>query len=230
MPIIRNTQTPLFELPGLSVRGFASPKRGAKETAVWKVQLQPGNPGLEHIVTREEIFVATQGAAVATLEGIEHEFEQGDVLIVPAGTRFSLANPSPAPFEAFVAFPVGGQAVTRDGTFTPLPSIATAPHPVAMALGDVDGDGRLDVALVHPTEGTAWVARGKGDGTFATGTAWPMGRIPYGVALADVNGDGRADLVVSAAADDSVGVRLGELPMNPEAVWKKLCEKKSPSS
>jgi CO/xanthine dehydrogenase Mo-binding subunit len=35
---------------------------------------------------------------------------------------------------------------------------------------------------------------------------------------------------IANAIHDAAGIRLTELPMNPEAVWKKLCEKKSLSS
>jgi mannose-6-phosphate isomerase-like protein (cupin superfamily) len=70
-------------------------------------------------VTREEVFVATAGSAVATLGGEVHELGPGDTLVVPSGTEFSLSNPSDEPFEALVVFPVGGKAVTAEGPFTP---------------------------------------------------------------------------------------------------------------
>lgn len=119
MPIVRNADAPRFDLPGLTVCGLASPSRGARETAVWRLSLAPGAPGLPHRVTREEVFVATAGTAVATLDDAEHEVSAGDVLIVPAGVTFALANRGDTPFEAVAALPVGGQAVTADGTFTP---------------------------------------------------------------------------------------------------------------
>jgi hypothetical protein len=39
----------------------------------------------------------------------------GDALIVPAGQRFSLANPTAELFEAVVVLPVGGRALLADG-------------------------------------------------------------------------------------------------------------------
>ncbi len=119
MPIVRNADAPRFDLPGLTVRGLASPTRGARETAVWRLTLAPGAPGAPHQLTREEIFVATAGTAVATVGDARHELAAGDVLIVPPGVTFTLANPSTAPFEAVAASPVGGQAVAGDRTFTP---------------------------------------------------------------------------------------------------------------
>ncbi|HEX7929126.1 MAG TPA: cupin domain-containing protein, partial [bacterium] len=105
MPIIRKRDTQSFQIPGLTVRRFASPQGGSKETSVWQISLAAGAPGLPHTVTREEIFVATAGAAQATIEGKTQALGPGDVLIVPAGVEFTLANRADVPFEAFVAFP-----------------------------------------------------------------------------------------------------------------------------
>jgi hypothetical protein len=61
---------------------------------------------------------------VATIDGVEHPIVEhpihaGDALIVPAHVSFALANPSSEAFEAVVTLPVGGQAVTKEATFTP---------------------------------------------------------------------------------------------------------------
>lgn len=119
MPIIRQADAPIFRLPGLTVHGLASPQRGATETCVWRITLAADTPGFPHRVTREEIFVVVSGRAVATLAGATHPLEPGDALLVPAHTEFALANPSDEPLEALVVLPIGGQAVTAEGTFTP---------------------------------------------------------------------------------------------------------------
>src|SRR6187549_3908723 len=93
MPIVRKSEAPVFRLPGLEVLGLASPRRGAAETCVWRLSLAPGAPGVPHRVTREEIFVALHGSAVATIGPIEQTLSAGDALVVPADTEFSLANP-----------------------------------------------------------------------------------------------------------------------------------------
>jgi len=63
--------------------------------------------------------VATAGTAIASVDGEEQRLHPGDALIVPRDKPFALANPSDEPFEATVAFPVGGQAITDNGPFTP---------------------------------------------------------------------------------------------------------------
>ena len=119
MPIIRHADAPHFALPGLTVRGLAAPSRGASETCVWRITLAPGTPGLPHVVTREEVFVATSGVAEVSLDGEISQLRAGDALVVPSGVPFALGNVSTEPFEAVVALPVGGRAITGDGAFTP---------------------------------------------------------------------------------------------------------------
>src|SRR3954470_3995671 len=116
MPIISHTTAPCFELPGLTVHALASPSRGATETCVWRISLGPGTPGLPHQVTREEIFVITAGTARVTIDGATSDLVAGDALVVPQGVPFCLENVSKKPCEAVVSFPVGGQAVTSEGT------------------------------------------------------------------------------------------------------------------
>jgi quercetin dioxygenase-like cupin family protein len=120
MNIVRKADAPVFRLPGLCVTGLASPSRGAAETCAWHLTLEPGTGGVAHRVTREEIFVAVRGSAVARVDQNEQIVRAGDALVVPRDTEFSLANPSGESFEAIVALPVGGQAVNgNDAPFTP---------------------------------------------------------------------------------------------------------------
>ena len=111
MNIVRKVDAPTFELPGLTVTGIASPKRGASETCMWMIALAPGAPGFPHSVTREEIFVGLRGRAVVTVGGEDHVLGPGDAVILPAHTEFALANPSAETFEAMVTLPVGGKAI-----------------------------------------------------------------------------------------------------------------------
>lgn len=62
------------------------------------------------------------GAAVASLDGVEHHIAAGDAVIVPAGTLFSLANPHGEPFEAIVALPVGAVAYMGGEELVPPPA------------------------------------------------------------------------------------------------------------
>lgn len=119
MSLIRKSEAPQFTMGSVTVTGLASPSRGASETCVWRIVVAPSSPGLPHKVTREEIFVGIQGSAVVTIDGVDHTVGQGDAIVVPKDTLFALSNPADEPFEAMVAFPVGGKAMTHAEPFTP---------------------------------------------------------------------------------------------------------------
>jgi len=81
--------------------------------------------------------------------------------------------------------------------FEALPSwtSSASDHNGATALGDVDGDGLLDLVLASTTRPTRlYLNTGTG---FSSSPAWagPPGQSTNNVAIGDVNGDGRLDLV-----------------------------------
>lgn len=120
MPLILSSNTPVFDLPFLSVIGLAAPRQGARETCVWRLTLAPGAPGVPHSVDREEIFVALEGQAHMRTSEHDTVVGPGDTFIVPAGEEFSLSNPGSEPFVAVAVLPVGGKAVMPGGdAFSP---------------------------------------------------------------------------------------------------------------
>jgi hypothetical protein len=75
---------------------------------------------------------------------------------------------------------------------------AALPSYVAMAAGDVNGDGRADVVASGP-DGTLWFYLGNGTSAPFSGGPVQIGFSGWAafdwLGLADVNGDGRADLL-----------------------------------
>jgi hypothetical protein len=68
--------------------------------------------------------------------------------------------------------------------------------PTAVAIGDLNSDGRADVVVAnYSSSGTVSVLLGNGDGTLGSPTAYATGDYSVAVALADVNGDGNLDIV-----------------------------------
>ena len=69
------------------------------------------------------------------------------------------------------------------------------------AVGDIDGDGRPDIAAANYAGGNISVLRnisaGAGNIGFATKQDYVTGTNPYGIAIGDLDRDGRADLVVT---------------------------------
>ncbi|RYU76723.1 beta strand repeat-containing protein, partial [Hymenobacter persicinus] len=82
--------------------------------------------------------------------------------------------------------------------------------PVNVSLGDVNGDGRLDIVAAHQNGGTVGVLLNSATtpGTFGAAVQYTAGNQVYGVRLGDVNGDGRLDIVTSNFQSANVSVLL----------------------
>jgi hypothetical protein len=96
-----------------------------------------------------------------------------------------------------------------DGTFQPAVVYGVGLNPGSVAVGDFNGDGTLDLALIVANDGVGYVniLLGNGDGTFQTAVEYGAGagQVPTSVAVGDFNGDGRLDLAVAAVAVVGLG-------------------------
>jgi hypothetical protein len=95
-----------------------------------------------------------------------------------------------------------------DGTFQPAVHYVVGSHPYAVAAGDFNGDGKLDVAAATDV-GIAFLPA-NGDGTFRTAINYGAGSHPNAVAAGDFDGDGKPDLAVADAGSSTVCVLLGK--------------------
>lgn len=72
----------------------------------------------------------------------------------------------------------------------------------SVAVGDVDGDGDLDIVTGNYNNGTISLLLNNGNGTFATATKYNAGSgRPTSITLADLDGDGKLDI---ATANDQL--------------------------
>jgi hypothetical protein len=97
-----------------------------------------------------------------------------------------------------------------DGTFNESTYVPTGGRVNPdLALGDLNGDRKLDVAVVSFEENAVAVLLGRGDGTFDPYVRYPTGQAPHTVAIGDINNDGKPDLVTTGVQDTSISVFLG---------------------
>jgi hypothetical protein len=107
----------------------------------------------------------------------------------------ALATPAVAQAASFdppMSYPVGGI------------------RPLAVAVGDINGDGINDVAVANNDSNDVSVLHGKAGGGFDAAVTFPAGSAPAGVAIADLNGDSRADLAVPNRLSSNVSVLFGK--------------------
>jgi hypothetical protein len=70
--------------------------------------------------------------------------------------------------------------------------------PVGMVAGDLNRDGKADLATVDLQSATVSVLLGRGDGSFRKRTAYKTERYPSGITHGDVDGDGDLDLITAS--------------------------------
>jgi len=100
-----------------------------------------------------------------------------------------------------------------NGTFQPRITLQSADGfregPDALAVGDFNGDGIVDLAVANPNNASVSIRLGNGDGTFQSEVSYASGNTPTAVKIGDFNGDGVDDLVVANSADNTLSVLFG---------------------
>jgi Ca2+-binding RTX toxin-like protein len=113
-----------------------------------------------------------------------------------------------------------------NGTFRPKTDYAVGLYPDAIALGDLNGDHRLDIVTGNANGGSVSVLLNQGNGTFTrTDYSGVYGYGMNGVALGDLDGDGDLDLVTPTYAllNGGDGTFTVQLPFSvPDALPKDV--------
>jgi hypothetical protein len=103
------------------------------------------------------------------------------------------------------AFPTGNYYYLPSPYFSPPSSYA----PPSLAVTDLNGDVKLDLAVTDAGDGAVDVLMNNGNGTFGVSYFDTGGYTPDSVAVTDLNGDGKFDLV-TANSGNTVSVLAGD--------------------
>jgi hypothetical protein len=96
-----------------------------------------------------------------------------------------------------------------DGRYTVGQTLDIGNFLSSVAVGDFNGDGKLDIAVTSQFDNSVIVLLGNGDGTFTAQSPISVGTQPTAITAGDFNGDGKLDLAVTNSLDGTVSVLLG---------------------
>ncbi len=88
-------------------------------------------------------------------------------------------------------------------------TIPTGIEPMAIAIGDFNNDGQLDIVTADNIGNTATVLLNQGGMAFGDGISTATGNSPTAVVVGDFNGDGKLDVATANSFDDTVTVLFG---------------------
>ena len=104
---------------------------------------------------------------------------------------------------------------TGKGSFGVKRDYPTGLSPYSVAIGDLDGDRKPDLAVAIRDDdisgsGAVSVSMNTGAGAFGAGHVYPIEADPAAVAIGDLNGDGSADLATANTYAGSLSVLLND--------------------
>ncbi len=148
--------------------------------------------------SHEEIWNVSHGPGfiVSRLVGEMTSYEQGGIMLnrisVSVGKRKLLLWQA----MALLLFAFLIQPTALAATFGSATHYGVI-HPLRLATGDFNGDGRADLATTNYEESTVTILLNDGNGGLSTAATVPTGGHPGVIAVGDFNGDNNPDLAIS---------------------------------
>jgi carboxylesterase family protein/VCBS repeat protein len=102
-----------------------------------------------------------------------------------------------------------GMGQATGGSTIPDQSVTVGGTPRSIAVADLNGDGRLDLAVANEATADVTILLGDGPGAFTSTQTVHLGQLPRSVAVGDLNRDGIPDLVTANFGSSTVSVLRG---------------------
>jgi uncharacterized repeat protein (TIGR01451 family) len=130
------------------------------------------------------------------------------------------ANLRPICFAISTFFTLHSPVKVAAVDFAAPKSYPVGTSPAAIAVGDFNGDGKVDIAVANTGSGDVSILLGNGDGTFQPVVNYSAGNSPWAIAVGDFNGDGKLDLAVFQPAAKSVAGSVSILLGNGDGTFQ----------
>ena len=139
---------------------------------------------------------------VTSAAGVTWSSSQSTIATVSATGLAASGNPGTTVISASYQGVSGSSNLT---VTPPSKPFVVGKNPVAVAAGDFNRDGKLDLAVVDQGSNSVAILLGNGGGVFANPVFYAVGTTPTSIAVGDFNNDGKLDLIVGntgAGAND----------------------------
>ncbi len=159
------------------------------------------------IITSSFGYTFASGASITELSGFN---DMVNIQTGNLGTKGVTRLDSNGNLTNIGSIQSGDINATGGGTFPTRADYTGASAPSGVAVGDMNGDGKADIAVANYSSTSVSVFINTGTGTFRAKVDYTTGTNPQGVAIGDVNGDGKADLAVTNNGSTSVSIFLNK--------------------
>jgi quercetin dioxygenase-like cupin family protein len=123
MPVIRSAESRRTETPNAVMTTLASPSQGNAASAIWRVDMKPGQAGPLHAIDAEQVWTVLEGGANVQLGTDTIAVGPGDTVVMPADLPRRITADPQAGLAAIVTAPAGMRAYVR-GSSSPGPDSA----------------------------------------------------------------------------------------------------------